>query len=245
MGSFKQFIEEQEAIHVKKGAFHAWLGKSPDEKITAADIAKGKAAGGHAAKMATFAQNFAEDSEGWTPKKENKGYDPYNSNQGGAAPKKKKNVRQIAMKMAQKKGVDPRNSHDAQAKAYKTAYSLHGPKNEEVEAIDEKVTRSAEQLQDALKKAERKAAGVQRSKADASYIEALKAALRRIKGKAKLSAKDVGIKTEEVITELSKKTLGSYKVKALSQIKKGKGALTDKDEKRFNGVSKAVRKLKD
>lgn len=51
--------ETNEAVgHIEKGAFHAWLGKSEDEPITAADIAKGKAAGGHAAKMATFAQNF-------------------------------------------------------------------------------------------------------------------------------------------------------------------------------------------
>lgn len=42
-----------------KGAFHRWLGKSEDQPITAADIAKGKAAGGHAAKMATEAQNFS------------------------------------------------------------------------------------------------------------------------------------------------------------------------------------------
>ncbi len=40
MGSFKKFLEERNAtLHVKKGAFHAWLGKSPGEAITAADIA--------------------------------------------------------------------------------------------------------------------------------------------------------------------------------------------------------------
>ena len=50
-------------VFVKKGAFHRWLGKSQDELITAADIKKGKAAGGHAAKMATFAQNFAHIGE--------------------------------------------------------------------------------------------------------------------------------------------------------------------------------------
>jgi hypothetical protein len=64
MSSFKQFLEEKNlAIHVKKGGFHAWLGKSPDEPITAADIAKGKAAGGHAEKMAIFAQNFGHVGE--------------------------------------------------------------------------------------------------------------------------------------------------------------------------------------
>ena len=52
----------EEAIGpIKKGAFHAWLGKKPDEPITAADIAKGKAAGGHPAKMA----HFAEQAKGW------------------------------------------------------------------------------------------------------------------------------------------------------------------------------------
>jgi len=49
--------------HIAKGAFHRWLGKSEDEPITAADIARGKAAGGHAAKMATFAQNFGHRKE--------------------------------------------------------------------------------------------------------------------------------------------------------------------------------------
>jgi hypothetical protein len=46
--------------HIKKGAFHKWLGKSEDQPITHEDIARGKAAGGHAAKMAQFAENFAK-----------------------------------------------------------------------------------------------------------------------------------------------------------------------------------------
>lgn len=47
----------QEAIGpIKKGAFHAWLGKDPEESITDADIARGIAAGGHPAKMARFAK---------------------------------------------------------------------------------------------------------------------------------------------------------------------------------------------
>ena len=49
----------QESVgHIEKGAFHRWLGKSEDEPITHADIEKGIAAGGHAEKMALFAQNF-------------------------------------------------------------------------------------------------------------------------------------------------------------------------------------------
>jgi hypothetical protein len=45
-------------IHVRKGAFHRWLGKKPDSPITAADIAKGKAsANPHVVKMANFAAN--------------------------------------------------------------------------------------------------------------------------------------------------------------------------------------------
>jgi hypothetical protein len=44
------------AIHVRKGAFHKWLGKKPDSPITAADIAKGKTSDdSHVVKMATFA----------------------------------------------------------------------------------------------------------------------------------------------------------------------------------------------
>jgi hypothetical protein len=55
----------QEAIGpIKKGAFHAWLGKKPDEPITAADIAKGKAAGGHPAKMAHFAEQAMKWGKG-------------------------------------------------------------------------------------------------------------------------------------------------------------------------------------
>ena len=42
---------------VEEGGFHKWLGKDPDEPITDADIEKGLAAGGHAAKMANFAKN--------------------------------------------------------------------------------------------------------------------------------------------------------------------------------------------
>jgi hypothetical protein len=59
-------LDVQETIgHIKKGAFHKWLGKSEDEPITAADIKKGKAAGGHAAKMAVFAQNFGHVQEAY------------------------------------------------------------------------------------------------------------------------------------------------------------------------------------
>ena len=45
------------AFHVRKGGFHKWLGKKQGEAITEADIEKGLAAGGHAAKMANFARN--------------------------------------------------------------------------------------------------------------------------------------------------------------------------------------------
>ena len=44
--------------HVKKGAFHRWLGKPESEPITEADIERGLKAGGHPAKMANFARNF-------------------------------------------------------------------------------------------------------------------------------------------------------------------------------------------
>ena len=42
---------------IKHGSFHEWLRKNPDEPITDADIAKGKAAGGHPKKMAEFAES--------------------------------------------------------------------------------------------------------------------------------------------------------------------------------------------
>lgn len=65
----KEEIELDEAI--KKGAFHRWLGKSEDQPITAADIKKGLAAGGHAAKMANFARNTDHIGEAVDPAKEN------------------------------------------------------------------------------------------------------------------------------------------------------------------------------
>jgi len=43
--------------HIEKGGFHKWLGKPAGAPITQADIEKGLAAGGHAAKMANFARN--------------------------------------------------------------------------------------------------------------------------------------------------------------------------------------------
>ncbi|HKN74494.1 MAG TPA: hypothetical protein VJW94_04900 [Candidatus Acidoferrum sp.] len=50
------------AIHVRKGAFHKWLGKKPGSTITAADIAKGKASDDpHVVKMA----NFAASAKKW------------------------------------------------------------------------------------------------------------------------------------------------------------------------------------
>lgn len=58
MKSFKQFLSDSKVeFIIKPGAFHNWLGKKSGEKITDADIEKGIAAGGHAAKMANFAKN--------------------------------------------------------------------------------------------------------------------------------------------------------------------------------------------
>ena len=42
--------------HIAKGAVRRWLGKKEGSPISAADIKKGIAAGGHAAKMAEFAK---------------------------------------------------------------------------------------------------------------------------------------------------------------------------------------------
>jgi hypothetical protein len=59
--TLREFMELNERakmhLHIKKGAFHAWLGKDPSQPITGADIQRGLAAGGHAAKMANFAKN--------------------------------------------------------------------------------------------------------------------------------------------------------------------------------------------
>jgi len=57
MGEHEKHYAHPMHLHLKKGAFHRWLGKSEDEPITNADIQKGLAAGGHAAKMANFAKN--------------------------------------------------------------------------------------------------------------------------------------------------------------------------------------------
>ena len=49
---------------IKKGAFHKWLGKSPNEKITASDISKGLASDSeHVRKMAQFAKNMQHIQE--------------------------------------------------------------------------------------------------------------------------------------------------------------------------------------
>lgn len=50
--------------HIARGAFHRWLGKSEDEPITEADIQKGLKAGGHPAKMASFARSAQEGKFG-------------------------------------------------------------------------------------------------------------------------------------------------------------------------------------
>lgn len=51
--------KDKKDIKVKKGGFHKWLGKSEDQPITAADIAKGlKSDDPHVKKMAQFAKNF-------------------------------------------------------------------------------------------------------------------------------------------------------------------------------------------
>lgn len=50
---------------IKKGGFHRWLGKPQGAPITESDIHEGEAAGGHAAKMA----NFAENAKHWNHSK--------------------------------------------------------------------------------------------------------------------------------------------------------------------------------
>jgi hypothetical protein len=58
----KRKLPFRAAIHVRKGAFHRWLGKKPDSPITAADIVKGRAsADPHVVKMA----NFAASAKKW------------------------------------------------------------------------------------------------------------------------------------------------------------------------------------
>ena len=57
---------------IAHGTFHKWLGKSEGEPITAADIANGKAAGGHPAKMAQFAENAKHFSHKRVTKRKSK-----------------------------------------------------------------------------------------------------------------------------------------------------------------------------
>ena len=57
-------VELTEADKIKKGAFHKWLGKPEDEKITQADIEKGlNSDDEHVRKMAQFAKNVEESVE--------------------------------------------------------------------------------------------------------------------------------------------------------------------------------------
>jgi hypothetical protein len=64
MAEKKRDSKYRTAFHVRKGGFHKWLGKKEGEPITAEDIARGKAAGGHAQKMAQFAENAKHWSHG-------------------------------------------------------------------------------------------------------------------------------------------------------------------------------------
>ncbi len=61
MQTFIQFLTEaakKPFKKIKKGAFHDWLGKSPDSPITAADIEKGlRSKDPKVVKMANFAKN--------------------------------------------------------------------------------------------------------------------------------------------------------------------------------------------
>jgi len=271
MGSFKQFLEEKNlAIHVKKGGFHAWLGKSPDEPITAADIAKGKAAGGHAEKMAIFAQNFGHVGEEVLDEaspvtgtrmvsrhgvvgsahhaevRYNKDYEEYSvhhyahGKHMGEGPvsyhgndkedakntaehevKRHAAVKEDTINELSKKtlGSYINKSADevhtagwAQAKA-KSIYAhdrstkwADKRKNgietatkkltKEETMVNEKITDSKEQLEKAIAAAERKAQASPSSQTS-SYVEALKKALRRIKGRKNIRADEVGLKTEE------------------------------------------------
>lgn len=53
-----------EAETIKKGAFHKWLGKAEDEKITQVDVDRGLASDDeHVRKMAQFAKNMEETVE--------------------------------------------------------------------------------------------------------------------------------------------------------------------------------------
>lgn len=63
----KRPVEESKSFDIKKGAFHKWLGKSEDEKITSADIQKGlKSDDEHVRKMAQFAKNSRQWNESRT-----------------------------------------------------------------------------------------------------------------------------------------------------------------------------------
>lgn len=140
-------------------------------------------------------------------------------------------------------------------------------------AVNEKITDSKESLEKAIAAAERKAARSQ-TRENSSYIEALKKALRRIKGRKNIKAAEIGQKavaedttsapsepgtvkraarikfkkktneSTEMVTELSKKVLSSYRTKAIAQIKAGKGELKGKEEKRFNGAAKSIKEEK-
>ncbi len=63
-------------VHVKKGAFHEWLGKKEDEEITQVDIDKGLASDdSHVRKMANFAKNAQKWKHGKKAKPANENYD--------------------------------------------------------------------------------------------------------------------------------------------------------------------------
>lgn len=318
--SFRKFLDEKALV---KGAFHRWLGKSLDEPITAADIAKGKAAGGHPEKMAVQAQNFREGVESpvtgtrivskhgvgskhHAEVRYHKDYQEYSvhhytdGKHRGEGPVsyhgndkkdatdtaehevKRQNVSEEVIvegiKNHQRFAIKPEyrhlysQTHHSNLKAHSQPYKKPGDAHSSVEVgpgndigghievashhlqhfkeevmVNEKVANNKEALEKAIAAAERKAAK-SASKKESSYLEMLKKAYRRIKGRTNVRNDEVGIK-EEVsaapkfvyVTELSKSTLGSYRKKAIGQLKSKTGPLGKKEEKRFNGVSKSVK----
>lgn len=115
------------------------------------------------------------------------------------------------------------------------------------EVVTEKVADNKEALEKAIAAAERKAAK-SASKKESSYLEMLKKAYRRIKGRTNVRNDEIGVAEQvsaapqfQFVTELSKTTLGSYRKKAIGQLKAGKGELKGKEIKRFNGVGKSLK----
>jgi hypothetical protein len=133
----------EESRDIKKGAFHKWLGKSEDDKITQADIDKGlRSNDAHVRKMAQFAKNMEESVEVEEGKS-------FKRNKDGDVDQKKKDDKQRRDNRDNKKNQPveegksfKRNDDDSKSKKAKDDERKKGRDDKQKQRTDESVSPS-------------------------------------------------------------------------------------------------------